>query len=112
MQENARALYEFVRQRYPAGILNKEFLPACLAEQALELRCFTEHRAQAIEFAFFRTKHRYARKTLVVYSDGRVELDEGGVIPAFDQDPLDDALQASVADILSEADRVMRGATS
>jgi hypothetical protein len=80
------ALYELAKRLHPEGVVGTEFIPVEVQGMKMELRYFTDRgKGLDVEFSFFRTDAKYSRRAVIVWSDGRMEPDDEGVIPEFDQ---------------------------
>lgn len=79
------SLYALTQELYPDGIMGDDFIPVNIEGEHLELRLTHEYGSgHDVELLFFRPDTCYARKTLVVYADGRYQEDKDGVIPQSD----------------------------
>lgn len=74
------SLYSLTWELYPEGVLGENFIAVDVEGEHLELR-FTHDRGDGhdVELLFFRPDTNYARKSLIVYADGKYEEDKGSV---------------------------------
>jgi hypothetical protein len=83
-----RELYRLAVSQHKDGINGKDFIPITIEGQKLELRYFTNRgHGDDVEFMIFVAGHRYSRKSLIVYQDGRVDEEKDGMLPDFDKLP-------------------------
>lgn len=83
---NPLDLYTLAKRLHPEGVAGEAFIPVEVEGQKMELRYFTNRgNGTDVEFGFFRPDARYARQTVILWHDGRMELETRGVIPDFDQ---------------------------
>lgn len=110
-QYSPQALYTLAKRLFPYGVLVNAVVQIHVDGRALDLRFSTTRgHGRDIEFYFFIPQTRYARRTLIVWEDGRVEPDKWGTVPDFDrldkeQDlPTDERLLQAAFDCLGVCD--------
>lgn len=82
------ALYHLAKLLYPAGYVNKNFLPIVVEGRSMELRFSTDRgKGDDVEFMLHPANTRYARCGFIVYENGRVEEETRGTIPDWDMQP-------------------------
>lgn len=98
---NAVALYELAKHRHPEGVTGSAFIPVEVQGVQMELRYFTDRgNGSDVQFGFYRADAEYARRAVIVWRDGRVEPDDQGVIPKFDQRDGEKPITLSVGELM------------
>jgi hypothetical protein len=95
------AMYNVAKSLYPKGCLSKKFVPITVEGHSMELRYSTDRGAgDDVEFNIFFPGNRYSRYTLIVYADGRAEIDNRGIIPEWDRLPNEPVLTSTPEELL------------
>ncbi|CAB3733458.1 hypothetical protein LMG22037_05800 [Paraburkholderia phenoliruptrix] len=83
---SAAALYELAKSLHPKGVVDEAFIPVEIEGQPMELRYFTDRGdGSDVELSFFRADARYARRSIIVWQDGRIDPTDDGVLPESDK---------------------------
>ncbi|WP_042974545.1 hypothetical protein [Burkholderia sp. AU4i] len=94
------ALYELAKRLNPEGVVKKAFIPVEVEGQPMELRYFTDRGdGSDVEFSFFRSDARYARRSIIVWKDGRIDSADDGVLPDSDKREVERRVTLSAEDL-------------
>jgi hypothetical protein len=98
---NPMSLYELAKSLHPDGVGGDSFIPVEVEGQVMELRYFTDRgNGTDVEFRFFRTDARCARREVIVWKNGRMDPDEHGEIPDNDRREGEKAITLSVEELM------------
>jgi len=83
-----QALHALAKKLFPYGVMVNALVEIHVEGRLFDLRFSTTRgHGRDVEFWFNIPDTRYARRTLIVHEDGRVEADEWGTVPESDQQP-------------------------
>lgn len=96
------ALYHLAKLLYPAGLRGHSGLPIVVEGRAMELRFSTDRgHGDDIEFLLHFPRTNYARRSPIVYADGRIEEDTYGGVPEQDRFEGEQNIVSTVDELLS-----------
>lgn len=82
--EPAKALFGYCAQKFPEGLVGKpNAIPMKIGNNELSLLIFNETEGK-VSICLFLEGRKYARKSIVIFEDGRFSEDISGSIPEFD----------------------------
>jgi hypothetical protein len=82
---SSQKLFKKAKIFSPSGVTCDNFIPIVIDGQNLELRYFTERGSGFdVEFNFYLATQNFARKSFIIWQNGRIEDNDDGDIPKSD----------------------------